>query len=425
MSFSLKMYIKYCFKGYMGVALNYKRKGVFMMLSQQTMDIVKSTAPVLEVHGTEITKTFYKNMFAAHPELLNIFNHANQVKGRQQAALANTVYAAAVHIENLGAILPVVQQIAQKHRSLGVKPEHYPIVGGFLLGAIKEVLGDVATDDIINAWKEAYGVIADIFMSTEEDMYKEAESQKGGWRFFKEFEIVEKVVENEEITSFYLKPVDGKALPDYKPGQYITLKVEIPNEKFTHCRQYSLSRAANKEAFRISVKREDLHDPAGKVSVYLHDQAKLGDCIEVSAPAGEFQLDIASKAPVTFIAGGVGITPLMAMFDTLASLDANRPVTFIHSTRTAKLHVFDQEIAANLEKMPNASYITINTDEVGYVTKEFLKENVSLENDVYVCGPSEFMEAMINHLYAIGFKESQIHFEFFGPAQQLKVELDA
>ncbi|WP_397539579.1 NO-inducible flavohemoprotein [Rummeliibacillus pycnus] len=396
------------------------------MLSQQTMDIVKSTAPVLEVHGTAITKTFYKNMFEAHPELLNIFNHANQAKGRQQAALANTVYAAAVHIENLGAIMPVVRQIAQKHRSLGIKPEHYPIVGEFLLGAIKEVLGDAATDEIINAWAEAYGVIADAFIATEEEMYKEAESQEGGWRFFKEFEIADKVKENDEITSFYLRPVVGKELPEYKPGQYITVQVQIPGEEFVHNRQYSLSRAPEKDAFfRISVKREDINDPQGKVSVYLHDQARIGDRIQVSAPAGDFQLDLASKAPVTFIAGGVGITPLMSMFDTLAALDPNRKTTLIHSARTAKLHVFDKEISNNLEKMPNASYIALNTDEVGHITKEFLQENVSLENDVYVCGPSVFMEAIINHLYAIGFKESQIHFEFFGPAMQLKVNVNA
>ncbi|MGR6896700.1 NO-inducible flavohemoprotein [Rummeliibacillus sp. TYF-LIM-RU47] len=395
------------------------------MLSQQTMDIVKSTAPVLEVHGNNITKTFYKNMFAAHPELLNIFNHANQAKGRQQAALANTVYAAAVHIENLGAIMPVVKQIAHKHRSLGIKPEHYPIVGEHLLGAIKEVLGDAATDDIINAWAEAYGVIADAFISVEEEMYQEAEKQQGGWRFFKEFEIANKVVENEEITSFYLKPVDGKVLPEYQPGQYITVQVTIPGDEFTHNRQYSLSRASNNEAFRISVKREDINDPEGKVSLYLHNQAKVGDRIQVSAPAGDFQLDLASKAPVTFIAGGVGITPLMAMFDTLAALDANRTTTLIHSARTSNLHVFDNEIQENIAKMSNASYIALNTDEVGYITKEFLQENVSLENDVYVCGPAVFMEAIINQLYALGFKESQIHFEFFGPAQQLNVTVKA
>ena len=92
------------------------------MLQQKTIDIIKSTVPVLEVHGLTITQTFYKNMFEAHPELLNIFNHTNQNKGRQPNALANTVYAAAAHIDNLQAIVPAVMLIAHKHRSLGILP---------------------------------------------------------------------------------------------------------------------------------------------------------------------------------------------------------------------------------------------------------------------------------------------------------------
>src|SRR5689334_12220557 len=91
-----------------------------LMLFLAPIEIIKSTVPVLEVHGTAITQRFYRQMFAEHPELLNIFNHANQKQGRQQAALANTVYAAAQHIDNLAAILPRVKQIAHKHRSLGV-----------------------------------------------------------------------------------------------------------------------------------------------------------------------------------------------------------------------------------------------------------------------------------------------------------------
>src|SRR5690606_33534418 len=142
--------------------------------SQQTIDIVKSTVPVLEKHGKDITTHFYRIMFEAHPELLNIFNHANQEKGRQQTALANTVYAAGKYIDQLEVLVPAVKQIAHKHRSLGVKPEHYPIVGEYLLKAIKDVLGDAATDDIINAWGEAYGVIAQVFIDTEKEMYQQA-----------------------------------------------------------------------------------------------------------------------------------------------------------------------------------------------------------------------------------------------------------
>ncbi|HLG27931.1 MAG TPA: globin domain-containing protein, partial [Paenisporosarcina sp.] len=194
------------------------------MLSQKSIDIVKSTAPILADRGVEITSVFYKNLFTAHPELLNLFNSVNQKQGRQQTALANTVYAAALHIDNLGVLLPAVKQIAQKHRSLGIKAEHYPIVGKHLLEGIKEVLGDAATDEIIQAWADAYGIIADVFIQVENEMYKEAEEQENGWGEFKNFEIVDKVVESDIITSFYLKPVDGSAVPTYNPGQYITIR---------------------------------------------------------------------------------------------------------------------------------------------------------------------------------------------------------
>ncbi|CEG21782.1 Flavohemoprotein [Planococcus massiliensis] len=150
------------------------------MLSNETRSIIKSTVPVLEDHGVTITSAFYKNLFEAHPELLNIFNHANQAQGRQQTALAKAVYAAAVHIDDLAEIMPAIIQIAHKHVSLGVKPEHYPIVGEHLLKAMKEVLGDAATDDIIDAWAEAYSVIADAFIDMEKNMYRKTAAQENG-----------------------------------------------------------------------------------------------------------------------------------------------------------------------------------------------------------------------------------------------------
>lgn len=125
------------------------------MLSQETRNIVRATVPVLEQHGVDITKTFYRNMLDDHKELLNIFNRVNQVKGAQPTALATTVLAAAKHIDNLEAILPHVEQIGHKHRALQIQPEHYPIVGKHLLNAIRQVLGDAASPEILNAWGEA------------------------------------------------------------------------------------------------------------------------------------------------------------------------------------------------------------------------------------------------------------------------------
>lgn len=141
------------------------------MLSQKTIDIVKATVPVLKERGEDITKVFYKNMLGENPDIRAMFDPEKQKDGSQPKALAMTVLAAAQNIENLAVLAPAVQKIGKVHVDLNVKPEHYPIVGKYLLGAIKEVLGDMATDDIINAWAEAYGVIADIFIEVEADMY--------------------------------------------------------------------------------------------------------------------------------------------------------------------------------------------------------------------------------------------------------------
>lgn len=141
------------------------------MLDQKTIEIIKSTVPVLKTHGVEITTHFYKIMFANNPEVKGFFNMDKQASGEQPTALAMTVLAAAQNIDNLEALLPAVKKIGQRHVEVGILPEHYPIVGQNLLTAIKDVLGDAATDEIIEAWGKAYGVIADVFIQVEQEIY--------------------------------------------------------------------------------------------------------------------------------------------------------------------------------------------------------------------------------------------------------------
>ena len=141
------------------------------MLSQKTIDIVKSTVPVLKEHGMEITTTFYKTMFKNNPEVKSMFNMNKQESGEQPKALAMTILAAAQNIDTLEILLPAVKKIGQIHVNTNVKPEHYPIVGKNLLLAIKEVLGDAATDEVLQAWSEAYEVISQVFIDVEKDIY--------------------------------------------------------------------------------------------------------------------------------------------------------------------------------------------------------------------------------------------------------------
>ncbi|SDN84455.1 NO-inducible flavohemoprotein [Halobacillus aidingensis] len=399
------------------------------ILDQQTTKTIKSTVPVLAEHGEAITRHFYKRMFEDHPELKNIFNQTHQRVGDQPKALANTVYAAAQYIDQLEVIVPRVKQIAEKHRSLNVKPEHYPIVGEYLLKAIKEVLGDAATDDIIEAWGKAYGVIADAFIGVEKELYQEAEQQKGGWIGYRLFDVVDKVKESEEITSFYLEPKDGKALPTYKPGQYLTIKAEIPGETYTHLRQYSLSDAPGKSYYRTSVKKERglLNHPDGMVSSWLHDQVEAGDSIPVSAPAGDFYLDTHTERPLVLISGGVGLTPLMSMWKYAQKAQPNRQVHFIHAARNGRVHAFKEEIE---ESKPGTAHLIYEKPEEndllkglhkseGYITLDWLKTIAPEEAEFYFCGPEGFMKAVYGMLNRWGIPEDRIHYEFFGPQGEL------
>ncbi len=405
------------------------------MLNEQTIEIIKSTVPVLEKHGTDITKKFYQLLFTGHPELLNIFNHANQSQGRQQTALANAVYAAALHIDKLETILPVVKQIAHKHRSLGIKAEHYPIVGQNLLAAIKEVLGDAATDQILQAWAEAYGVIANVFIGVEADMYQESERQKGGWAGFREFRVARKVKESDVIMSFYLEPKDGETIASFEPGQYVSVKMEIPGEANTHIRQYSLSDAPGKPYYRISVKREDAFPgkPAGKVSTYLHERVDSGEVLWLSAPAGEFTLNQQDSRPVVLISGGVGLTPLVSMLNTLADANPNRQITFIHAAQNGDVHALRKQVEEIADRSPQISVYWCYNEPTnhdrqinafhkqGYIDLPWLQRVIpSKEASFYFCGPVPFMKTVYGSLKEWGIAAADIHYEFFGPAGSLE-----
>lgn len=143
-------------------------------VSQKTIDIVKSTAPVLKKHGKQITNRMYEIMFQKHPEVKEQFNMSAQANGSQPAKLANAVYAYATHIDNLEALKSTVEAIAHRHVNTHVQPEQYAIVGESLLQAMKDVLGEAANDEVMTAWTEAYGVLSEVFINREDQIYQKS-----------------------------------------------------------------------------------------------------------------------------------------------------------------------------------------------------------------------------------------------------------
>ncbi|MEH2460801.1 globin domain-containing protein [Nostoc sp.] len=148
------------------------------MISQQTIDIVKSTAPILKKNGQQITTRMYEIMFRNHPEIREQFNMSAQANGSQPARLATAVYSYAAHIDNLPALKSMVEKIAHRHVQTHVTPEQYPIVGESLLQAMKDVLGEAATEEVMAAWTEAYQALSQVFIHREDEIYISKEGKR-------------------------------------------------------------------------------------------------------------------------------------------------------------------------------------------------------------------------------------------------------
>lgn len=391
------------------------------MLSSQQRSIIKATVPLLETGGEALTRHFYAMMLEQYPEVRVLFNQAHQASGAQQRALANAVLMYARHIDRLEALGPLVSQIVNKHVALQILPEHYPIVGTCLLRAIREVLGaEIATDEVIDAWAAAYGQLADILIGAEESAYKEHEQAPGGWRGSRDFKVVAKTRESEEIMSLQLAPADGGAVLVHQPGQYIGLRIIVDGQE--QRRNYSLSALSDGREYRISVKREN----DGKVSNYLHDHIQVGDTLELFPPAGDFVLRQSNK-PMALITAGVGITPALTMLQ--AARESGRPIHFIHYARHGGVHAFKQWIEEQSRDYPQISYRFCYSDPrdsdqphaQGMVSREQLDEWLPADRDLeaYFLGPKPFMAQVKRHLNDLGVPSEQCHYEFFGPASQL------
>ena len=392
------------------------------MASPKTLEIVKATVPILEEHGTAITTVFYKNMFNQHPELLDIFNETNQKLGRQQTALAMTVLAAAKHLDKLAVLLPQVTQISHKHRALQILPEHYPIVGHHLIGAIKEVLGEAANDDIIDAWTEAYDEIADVFIQLEKTMYEQEM-----WEGFAPFKITKKVEAATDIAAFTVVPanddIDLSKL-SLSAGQYITVKADPEDSDHLALRHYSLYSATSDKGIQFAVRRDNRNEHYGLVSNHLHDHLDVGDTILLSAPAGDFELnqDLIQQndIPLVLVSAGVGVTPILSMLEAQVTANPKRPIVWVYACQNKEHHAFDSKVNELLAAADNVEK-HIFYFEAGQILDEAWLTNLPKPADIYVCGSMMFMESIIDGLMALDHGVDSVHYEPFGPKMSLEL----
>ncbi|MEM0981098.1 MAG: 2Fe-2S iron-sulfur cluster-binding protein [Cyanobacteria bacterium P01_H01_bin.58] len=265
------------------------------------------------------------------------------------------------------------------------------------------------------------------------------------WKSWRNFEVVRKVEESREITSFYLKPQESMDLPSFQPGQFLTIKLNIPEQSRPVIRTYSLSDyQAQPDYYRLSIKREGppkgQEVPPGVASSFMHDQIQVGSVIPAKPPTGKFVLDVHGDRPAVLISNGVGITPMISMAKAAIAANPNRPIWFLHGARDGSFHACREEVLAiapdnsNFRVHYRYSRPRMEDDggyhSTGYVDIDLIKALVApvLEEqnqvsaaEYFLCGSPAFMDSLRNGLADWGVPDSQVYFESFAkPAPKAK-----
>jgi nitric oxide dioxygenase len=393
------------------------------MLSETSFPVIKATLPVVGEHIEEIARRFYEHMFAENPDLLDgLFNRGNQADGRQQQALAGSVAAFAGYLLDHPGQLPdhLLSRISHKHVSLGLRPDQYQLVHDNLMWAIVEVLGEAVTPEVAAAWDEVYWLMANTLINKERGLYEAVKlSPDTIWRTWR---VAERIQETDDVVTFIVERTDERDVKPSLPGQYVTLKLEMP-DGVHQPRQYSLTRADDGKHRQFAVKR--VHGggaPDGEVSNLLHDRVQVGDEVVLSAPFGDVVLEYTDR-PVVLASAGIGITPMAGMLSHLVMSGTQRRVLFLHATTSPASFALRRQVTEDLKSLPDASLATwyeepgagglIDGEHEGFMDVS----SVDLPSDAeyYLCGPLVFMQSVRSALIERGIPAKDIQYEVFGP----------
>lgn len=260
------------------------------------------------------------------------------------------------------------------------------------------------------------------------------------WNSFRKFELVKKEMEAQDQCSFYLSPHDRRPLPPFKPGQYLTFQLNIPGQKKPVIRCYSLSDSAfNPDHYRLTVKKvhapRDQDVPPGLSSNYFHDVLEVSDIIEVKAPSGGFFFDLTKPHPSVLIGGGIGLTPVLSMVNSMVDSGYTQETWFFYGVRNGAEHAMKEHLQRLDEEHDwlhlQVCYSAPDDDAVlgddyqqkGRVSVELMSKILPSNNyDYYMCGPPAMMNTVVADLEEWGVPEKNIHFEAFGPASVKKAK---
>jgi nitric oxide dioxygenase len=399
------------------------------LLTPSSVAVVTATLPAVRSHAEAVTGAFYPRMFAAHPELLDLFNRGNQATGKQRQALAAAVVGYAEHLVGASgvAFAPILERIAHKHASLGIAPAQYPIVGRHLLAAGGEVLGDAVTPDVARAWDEVYWLFACELVAREARLYHQAgvDDPTSVWRAW---QVADRVAETEDVVSLVLAPADGRPAGAFIPGQYVSVVAELGADRGRPERLYWRICRPGAGTWQITVKRVRARDgaPEGVVSSHLHERVAVGDQLRISPPFGDVS-SVPGDGPLVLVSAGIGVTPAMSALEHLAEHGPDRPVVLVHADRTGSTHALRRHLPRLSRSLPGlrldlwyehgADAEPVAVDRAHVNAGRVDPDSIPLPPGahVHLCGPLPFMNHVRSTLLSRGVPGDRIAYEVFGP----------
>ncbi|PZF86325.1 MOSC domain-containing protein [Jiangella anatolica] len=271
------------------------------------------------------------------------------------------------------------------------------------------------------------------------NLERDASASAAGWRGWRRFEIDGAVAETAEATSYLLRPAGGGALPAFRAGQHVVVRLSEPGAEPV-VRTWSLSSyARDPSRYRITVRRR----PGGRGGAALSRAPASGLTVELRAPAGEFRLDRGAFRPVVLVAAGIGITPMIAMIQAHLDRDGHRPpLWLLYGTpgpgRAAFRDYLDDLFPRHDDLHLHYFHSRTSKAEPGAATVhrgritaprvvDVLRGNYLrtadgpaaipwFESDIYVCGSAEFTAAVRGGLIEAGANPDLVRAEDFAAA---------
>lgn len=284
---------------------------------------------------------------------------------------------------------------------------------------------------------------------SQESIHSNADRQSASltsWEGFREFSVQRREVEdgNRSICSFYLVPTDGQLLPGFRPGQFLTFKLLI-DDPVTHqpknvVRCYSLSDRPQPDHYRVTIKRvpppaDRPEAPPGLSSNFFHDHVQRDCKLLVKAPSGHFHLMEDKPLPLVLIGGGIGITPMLSILNTLLESGSSREVWLYYGIRNGAEQVMKEHLQSLVKAHANYhlhlcysnprdnDVMGVDYQHKGRVDIPLLRATLKLMRyQFYVCGPKPMMESLVPGLEDWGVDNGDIYYESFGPAALVRHE---